>query len=59
MLVLTRKLDESIVIDSRITVTILRVQGDKVRLGIEAPKDVGVRRSELERSAAEGSLAVA
>ncbi len=59
MLVLARKPDESIVIDGRITVTILRVQGDKVRLGIEAPKDVGVRRSELERSAAKRSLAIA
>jgi carbon storage regulator len=59
MLVLTRRLDESIVIDGDITVTIVRVQGDKVRLGIEAPKDVGVRRSELERSVVKRSLAVA
>lgn len=59
MLVLTRKLDESIVIDGRITVTILRVQGNKVRLGIEAPKEVGVLRLELKDSAGKPSSAVA
>ncbi len=47
MLVLTRKPNESVVIDGRITVTILRVQGDKVRLGIEAPKGIPIRRTEL------------
>jgi carbon storage regulator len=47
MLVLTRKLNESIVIDGGIKITIVEVQGNRVRLGIDAPRDVGVRRSEL------------
>ncbi len=51
MLVLTRRLDESIVIDGGITVTILRVQGDKVRLGIEAPKEIPIKRGELVEAA--------
>jgi len=47
MLVLTRKLDESIVIDGSITVTVVRVQGDRVRLGIEAQKEIPIKREEL------------
>lgn len=47
MLVLTRKLKQQIKIGDQITVTILRVKGQTVRLGIEAPRDVRVVRSEL------------
>ena len=47
MLVLTRKQGEQIKIDGRIEVTILSVQGHRVRLGIQAPNDVPVRRGEL------------
>ena len=47
MLVLTRKPDESIVIDGQITVRILRVKGNTIRLGIEAPNEVAIRRGEL------------
>lgn len=47
MLILTRKLNESIVIDGRITVTVVRVQGDAVKLGIAAPSDVPVHRQEI------------
>jgi carbon storage regulator len=47
MLVLSRKTDESIIIDRRITITVLEVRGDKIRLGIDAPKDVPVLREEL------------
>ncbi len=47
MLVLTRKMNESIVIDGRITVRVVNLQGGRVRLAIEAPRDVPVRRSEL------------
>lgn len=47
MLVLTRQLDESIIIGNDIVVTIIDVRGDKVRLGIEAPKEVPVHRSEI------------
>lgn len=50
MLVLTRRRDESIVIDGHITVRVLKVSGGQVRLGIEAPRDVSVVRTEvLER----------
>ncbi|MCC7419276.1 MAG: carbon storage regulator CsrA [Planctomycetaceae bacterium] len=47
MLVLSRKKNESIVIDDRIVITIVEIRGDKVRLGIEAPRDVSVHRSEV------------
>jgi carbon storage regulator CsrA len=47
MLVLSRKLDESIHIGNDIKITILRVKGNTVRIGIDAPRDVRVVRSEL------------
>lgn len=47
MLVLSRKKKESIIIGDSIIVTMVEVRGDKVRLGIEAPKDVSVHRSEV------------
>jgi carbon storage regulator len=47
MLVLTRKLGESIRIGPGIVVTVLGVNGQQVRLGIEAPKDVTVHREEV------------
>ena len=61
MLVLSRKRNESIVIDDNIVITVVEVRGDKVRLGIEAPREVPIHRSEVhdairnERAAAEGS----
>jgi carbon storage regulator len=48
MLVLARSTGQSVVLDDRITVTILGVRGTLVRLGIEAASDVGVRRGELD-----------
>ncbi|MDX2037929.1 MAG: carbon storage regulator CsrA [Isosphaeraceae bacterium] len=47
MLVLSRKKDESIIINDHIRVTIVEIRGDKVRLGIDAPKDVAVHRREV------------
>ncbi len=47
MLVLSRKKNESIIINDHITVTVVEVRGDKVRLGIDAPKDVTVHRREI------------
>lgn len=47
MLVLARMRDESIVIGPDVTVTVLEIRGDKVRLGITAPKDVPVHRKEV------------
>jgi carbon storage regulator len=48
MLVLTRRVNESIVIDGNITVTLLGIEGDKVKLGIAAPRSVAVFRKELQ-----------
>ncbi|MFM7165112.1 MAG: carbon storage regulator CsrA [Planctomyces sp.] len=47
MLVLSRQSDETIVIGDNIRVTIVEVRGDKVRIGIEAPRDVSVHRQEI------------
>ena len=47
MLILSRKTSESIVIDGRIHVKIVRVEGDVVKIGIEAPTDVPVHRLEV------------
>ena len=47
MLVLSRKKNESIIINDNITVTVVEIRGDKVRLGIDAPKDVSVHRREV------------
>lgn len=60
MLVLTRRLNEAIVIGECITVRILMIKGDKVRIGIDAPKEVPVFRTEViaRMKAAEESEAV-
>ena len=47
MLVLSRKKDESIVIGDNIEITIVDVRGDKVRLGITAPREISVHRREI------------
>jgi carbon storage regulator len=47
MLILTRRVNESIVIDDQIVVQVISVKGDKVRLGIAAPRDVVVDRQEV------------
>ena len=58
MLVLTRKLGESIVIGNHVRVTVLDMQGKQIRLGIEAPTEVSVHRGEVyERSEAENKAA--
>jgi carbon storage regulator len=47
MLVLSRKKDEKIIIGDSITVMVIEIRGDKVRLGIEAPKEITVHRQEV------------
>ncbi len=47
MLILTRKPSETLVVGDDIKITILGVKGTQVRIGIEAPKDVGVHRQEI------------
>ena len=64
MLVLSRQRDESIIIGDNIVITVVAIRGDKVRLGIDAPKEVPVHRREVyeaiqrERSQAEAGQAV-
>jgi carbon storage regulator len=53
MLVLTRRLNETIVIEGGIRVTVVGIKGDKVRLGIEAPDTVRVDRAEIHERRAE------
>lgn len=59
MLVLSRKKNESIVINNDITIVVVEIRGDKVRLGVEAPKEVPVHRREvydaIHRAASGGS----
>lgn len=52
MLVLSRNRDESIMIGDNIVVTIVDVRGDKVRLGIQAPREVTVHRQEVHEAIA-------
>ena len=47
MLILARKKDESIMIGNNIEITVIDVQGDQVRLGINAPKNISVHRKEI------------
>jgi len=50
MLELSRKQDEKIIIGDCITLMVVSIQGDKVRLGIEAPKDVSIHREEVYKA---------
>ena len=54
MLVLPRKKDESIVINDDITIVVVEIRGDKVRLGVEAPKEVPVHRREVYEAIVRG-----
>lgn len=49
MLVLSRKTNERLIIGENIVITVVRVSGEQVRLGIEAPAEVAIRREELAR----------
>lgn len=52
MLVLSRKTEEDILIGDSVVVKIIEIRGDKVRIGIEAPKDVPVHRREIAEAIA-------
>jgi carbon storage regulator len=58
MLVLSRKEGESILVGSDIRITVLRVKGSSVRVGIEAPSHTGILRSEIEFDTEAASAAV-
>ncbi|MAT50312.1 MAG: carbon storage regulator [Porticoccaceae bacterium] len=47
MLILTRRVGETLVVGDDITITVLGVKGNQVRLGVNAPKDVSVHREEI------------
>ena len=47
MLILTRRAGETVMIGSAVTITVLGVKGNQVRIGINAPKDVSVHREEI------------
>ena len=47
MLILTRRVGESLMIGDDVTITVLGVKGNQVRIGIDAPKDVAVHREEI------------
>lgn len=47
MLILTRRVGETVMIGDNVTVTVLGVKGNQVRLGVNAPKDVAVHREEI------------
>jgi carbon storage regulator len=55
MLVLTRKSHEEIVIDGCIRVSILKIDGNRVKIGVEAPADVPIRRKELDENRIDGN----
>ena len=59
MLVLSRKCGEELVIGRNITVTVLAVQGDRVKLGVAAPGEVPIHRQEVQRRIAAGAVALA
>lgn len=59
MLVLSRRVGDSVVIGDDVVVTVLDIRGDVVRLGIDAPRDVAVRRQELLTELAESNRTAA
>lgn len=58
MLILSRKIGESLIIDGKIEVKIVDISGDKIKLGVEAPKEVSVFRNELCKTVEENKQAV-
>jgi carbon storage regulator len=58
MLVLSRKHGESIVIDGGITVTVIKIKGNTVQIGIDAPRETPICRSELRNLSLEFELAL-
>ncbi|NLK43516.1 MAG: carbon storage regulator CsrA [Tissierellia bacterium] len=56
MLILTRKKDESIILDGRIEIKIIEIEDGKVKIGIEAPRDIDIIRKELYKKVEEENI---
>jgi carbon storage regulator len=54
MLVITRRVDQGIIIQDNILITVLRVEGDRVRIGISAPQEITILRQELLKHSGNG-----
>ncbi|HAN68486.1 MAG TPA: carbon storage regulator [Halieaceae bacterium] len=59
MLILTRRVGESLMVGDNITITVLGVKGNQVRIGVNAPKDVAVHREEIYNRIQEGDVEAA
>ncbi len=57
MLVLTRRPGESIVVGEDIVITVIEIKGGQVRIGIDAPLEVGIYREEISKKVSQGNLA--
>lgn len=57
MLVLSRKIDESIIISDNIQITIIDIVGERVKIGIEAPKNVTIFREEISQKIKKNKMA--
>lgn len=56
MLILTRKKDESIILDGKIEIKIIEIEDGKVKIGIEAPRDIDIIRKELYKKVEEENI---
>ena len=54
MLILTRRVGESLMVGDEVTVTVLGVKGNQVRIGVDAPRDVAVHREEIFKRIQDG-----
>ena len=59
MLVLSRRANESIIINGNITITVLEIRGDHIRIGIDAPREITIHREEIHAELARANRAAA